>query len=325
MSGASALSDSLIERALALDKNAVSILISLFEDQRSEALSRRAVALQRLRAHPERKHAALLGLTGTPGSGKSSLLARLTPRMLELRDDISIAVLAVDPSSAVSRGALLGDRTRMRSEPSEGRLFFRSQAAATQLGGLAPSSFQVCRLLACLFDCVLIETVGVGQGEADIRHLADRVILVLQPLGGDEIQFLKAGIMEVPHAFVMNKCDEPSASTSYHTLCASLNLTRPAEPEPVPVFRTSARSGEGIDALARALLESAVLFRGQDIRSKEAHFFARWVQDEWGRVGTRQLLSALGGPARFLDESAGFEEAQLRFSRTVSRQLRALE
>ena len=118
-------------------------------------------------------------------------------------------MLAVDPSSQVSGGALLGDRTRMRFPPDERRLFFRSQASESDLGGLGPSTFQVCRLLTRLFDCVMIETVGIGQSEADIRHLADRVYLVLQPLGGDEVQFLKAGIIEVPHAFILNKCDEP--------------------------------------------------------------------------------------------------------------------
>lgn len=318
----SQVSRSLIERAIQLDKHAVSALISLFEDQRQSAVPLRASALDQLRAHPKRKHAAMLGLTGTPGSGKSSLLSRLTPRMLELRGELTIAVVAVDPSSPVSGGALLGDRTRMRSDPSERRLFFRSQASETQLGGLAPSSFQVCRLLACLFDCVLIETVGIGQGEADIRHLADRVILVLQPLGGDEIQFLKAGIMEVPHAFVMNKCDEPSAHLSYHTLCASLTLARASEPGGVPVYRTSARSGEGIDELASALLEAAALFRGSDMSVKEAHFFARWVDDEWGRMGTRLLLSDLGGPSRFLEKLPTFEQAQLNFSDTMLRALR---
>ncbi len=321
MSSQPALSDddrALIDRAFALDKSAVSALISLFEDVRTSVLSRRGAVLSALRSDPRRKHAALLGLTGTPGSGKSSLVARCTPMLLDLDPKLSIAVVAVDPSSHISGGALLGDRTRMRPNANDKRLFFRSQASETQAGGLGPSTFQVCRLLSCLFDCVVIETVGVGQGEADIRHLADRVFLVMQPLGGDEVQFLKAGIMEVPHAFIINKCDEPSAMRSYHTLVGSLGLARPGEKERVPVYQTSAKTGVGLDELCTVLLDLVKTHSGKDLKDREPRFFTKWVQEEWGKTGLR-FVGSKGGAEKYLEAAGGFESAQAGFAAAVAK------
>ena len=157
----------LIEAATRGEKHSVARLISLFEDRRPGAPERRAAVLEALDAgRGDRGAGTIIGITGTPGSGKSTLLSRLTVDLLAADSTLSIAVLAVDPSSQVSGGALLGDRTRMRFTPDERRLFFRSQASDSDLGGLGPSSFQVCRLLTRLFDCVMIETVGIGQSEA---------------------------------------------------------------------------------------------------------------------------------------------------------------
>lgn len=257
--------------------------------------------------------AVVLGVTGTPGSGKSSLVARLTAQMLADRPELSIGVVAVDPSSHLSGGSLLGDRTRLRPSAVGARLFFRSQASATQLGGLGPSSFQVCRLMAYLFDLVIVETVGVGQSEADIRHLADQVYLVLQPLGGDEVQFLKAGIIEVPHAFVLNKCDEPQAQQSLHHLTNALWLARPFDDEPVPIYQTSAKTGQGVAELA-GIMAATLDHNHPGIAGREPYFFARWVKDEWGRVGTTHLEADLGGPESWLAETGGFEKAQQTFT-----------
>ncbi|MGB3410029.1 MAG: hypothetical protein WBA45_02430 [Microthrixaceae bacterium] len=259
----------------------------------------------------------VLGITGTPGSGKSTLLSRLTVDLLQRDPELSLAVVAVDPSSHVSGGALLGDRTRMRFTPDERRLFFRSQASATDLGGLGPSSFQVCRLLTRLFDCVLIETVGIGQSEADIRHLADRVYLVLQPLGGDEVQFLKAGIVEVPHVFILNKSDEPSSDLSYHQLHASMWLARPFDETEPPIFRTSAISGEGLEPLEADMLGAIRAPGPLTLRDREPYFFERWVDDEWGRVGSEYLLGPLGGAGSFLKDSGGYDRAQERFGSEI--------
>lgn len=302
-----------VDRARALEKPAVARLIGLFEDTRPAAAELRSAALAALDADGDHPPATVLGLTGTPGSGKSSLLARVTVEMLRGDPDLSIGVVAIDPSSHVSGGSLLGDRTRMRSPLDDRRLFFRSQASATELGGLSPTTFQVCRLLTRLFRCVVVETVGIGQSEADVRHLADRVYLVLQPLGGDEVQFLKAGIIEVPDAFILNKVDEPSADTSYHHLKGSLGLARPFDARPPEIHRTSARTGVGVDDLAATL---AAVVAGATPRShaeREPHFFERWVDDEWGRQGRRHLVDALGGAARYLADQGGFDPAQQAF------------
>jgi LAO/AO transport system kinase len=208
----------------------------------------------------------------------------------------------------------------MKLPTDERRVFFRSQASATELGGLGPWSFQVARLLSLLFDCVLIETVGIGQSEADIRHLADRVYLVLQPLAGDEVQFLKAGIMEVPHAFILNKCDDPSAERSYHTLRGSVGLARPWDGDRVPIYKTSARTGVGIPEVAADMLREARahLERAEaSLTAKEPYFFERWVRDEWGRFGVRHLDRELGGAAAFLKRMRSFEAAQVELTASL--------
>ncbi len=315
--------DELVEKARSLDKGAVARLVSMFEDRRPSAVHERVRVLDLLDSAEHPTRCAVLGITGTPGSGKSSLVAALTQRMLEGRSDLSIAVLAVDPSSHVSGGALLGDRTRMRFTRDERRLYFRSQASGTDLGGLGPSSFQVCRLLSRLFDCVIIETVGIGQSEADIRHLADRVYLVLQPLGGDEVQFLKAGIIEVPDVFVLNKSDEPSSRTSYHQLRSSMWLARPFDEDAPPIHRTSTVTGDGLDGLQEDLLAAIDRAEPGALAAREPYFLARWVDDEWGRVGTGYLDDELGGAPAFLAASGGYDRAQLEFDRLLRAHLAA--
>ena len=262
-----------------LNKHAVSKLVAVFEDTRPQAAAKRAEILGEL--GPAK--ATVLGITGTPGAGKSSLVARLVPALLA-ESDLSVAVLAVDPASHVSGGALLGDRTRTRFATGEKRAFFRSQSNAAELGGLAPTTFQVTRLLKRLFDVVIVETVGIGQSELDIRYLADHVYLVLQPLGGDEIQFLKAGIIEIPDSFILNKCDDPAANQSYYQLRSSLSLARPFDEELPPIFRTSARTGEGVDEVAAAMLDVGPRHTDDE---REEYFFTRWVEDEWGATGRR--------------------------------------
>lgn len=294
----------------------VARLVSLMEDRRPDAAPRRddAIAALERQARKGGHTCAVLGVTGTPGSGKSSLLSVLTVRMLGLDPSVRVAVVAVDPSSPTSGGALLGDRTRMRGSPDEQRLFFRSQASVTSLGGLAPATYEVCRALAALYDIVLVETVGIGQSEADIRYLADRVYLVLAPNGGDDVQLLKAGIIEIPDAFVVNKSDSAEASKTYHQLRASLWLSRPFDGDQIEIHFTSALRGTGIEELAAGLVRDAREVATADAMAGRApYFLARWVRDEWGQVGTRHLRDALDGPEPLLGHERRFGAAQRAF------------
>jgi LAO/AO transport system ATPase len=295
-----------VPRARELNKHAVSKLVALFEDRRPAAAPQRAQVLEQL--GPAR--ATVLGITGTPGAGKSSLVARLVPALLA-ESDLSVAVLAVDPASHVSGGALLGDRTRTRFATGEKRAFFRSQSNAAELGGLAPTTFQVSRLLKRLFDVVIVETVGIGQSELDIRYLADHVYLVMQPLGGDEIQFLKAGIIEIPDSFILNKCDDPAAGQSYYQLRSSLSLARPFDEELPAIFKTSARTGEGIEELTTAMHKVVGERPRHSEDERETYFFHRWVEDEWGATGRRYTDQA--GPLL----ADGLDVAQGRFGSDI--------
>ncbi|MGE0321828.1 MAG: ArgK/MeaB family GTPase [Polyangiaceae bacterium] len=305
-----------------LDRLGVSTLVSEFEDQRPQARTRRAEVLSELYAAEHRRRGVFIGITGTPGAGKSTLLGELARRLLAADSELRVAVLAVDPSSHISGGALLGDRTRVRVDSREGRFYFRSQASQTQLGGLSPASFDVCRLLTHLYDCIFVETVGVGQSEVDIRFLADRVYLVMTPLGGDEVQFLKAGVMEIPDSVILNKSDaKQAARKAYYSLKASLQLARPFDGDQVHIFRTSCTTGEGLDELAAHVRQQVVVLGpGSDLTSaaqrthdREAYFYRRWVEREWGRQGARYLEDQLGGAAQFLEESRGYDQAQTDF------------
>ena len=220
-------------------------LVTLFERTDAGAESERREVRASLAASPS---APVVGITGPPGVGKSTLIGALAPILTRER---RVAVLAVDPSSRISGGALLGDRTRIPG--GDGRLFVRSQASAGQVGGLAPSTEEVVWLLRRLYDLVLVETVGVGQTEAAVADVADRVLLLLQPLAGDAVQHLKAGVMEVADAYVLTKCDEePLAARALAELVAAVGLARPGEQ--LPVHAVSARTGHGVADLAAAIL-----------------------------------------------------------------------
>lgn len=305
----------LVERAGEGDRHAVSRLVSLVEDTRPASSERQQLALAAL-ARIQRRPGRVMGVTGTPGSGKSTLLARLTEHLLAVDDELRIAVVAVDPSSPTSGGALLGDRTRMRPTDTD-RLFVRSQASANALGGLAPSTYRVCVALGHLFDLVLVETVGIGQSEADVRHLAHHVYLVVGPLAGDEIQFLKAGIVEIPDVFVVSKWDEAAAQRTFHQLRGSLGLARPFDAAEVPIIATSAVTGHGIDRLADDVMARLRTTDPDDGSTTARYFFRRWVADEWGRAGVRHL-DQIGGETALVESEldvvaarAGFE-ASLR-------------
>ena len=211
--------------------------------------------------------------------------------MLAQQPELAIAVLAVDPSSQRSGGALLGDRTRTNFPVNDKRLFFRSQASDLDLGGVGKKTYQVTRLLRQLFDIIIIETVGIGQSEIEVEQLSDHTCLVLQPLAGDQVQFMKAGIMEVPDTFIINKCDEDSlAKRSYHLLKTSLKLVNVSlnhsNENSKNIFLTSATKQKGINELSHFLLQLETdKSTRKDVQTQERFYLGKWIQQEFGCFG----------------------------------------
>ncbi len=194
-----------------------------------------------------RKDALVLGITGAPGTGKSTLVDQLICRLRAAGRKIGI--VAVDPSSPFSGGAILGDRIRMMRHSADRDVFIRSMATRGHLGGLAKATGETIAIFeASGKDCVLVETVGVGQDEVEVIKLADLVVVILTPDAGDEIQAFKAGIMEIADIFVINKADHPGAERMERQLRAMLDLGLSDKDKPA-VIRTVATKGKGLDTL----------------------------------------------------------------------------
>jgi LAO/AO transport system kinase len=238
---------SLAERLLAGDKRALARAISLVENDKPEGWE-----LVR-EVYPHTGKAAIVGFTGPPGVGKSTLLGALTK--LERERDQSVAVLSIDPSSPFTKGALLGDRIRLTDHFLDPGVFIRSMANRGALGGLSEATLQAALLMdASGRDIVMLETVGVGQAEVDIIDHADTVVLVLMPGSGDSIQALKAGVMEIPDVIVVNKSDHPLTDTMVREIKGVLALGS-HEGWQVPIVRTEAVRGEGLEELAEKLAD----------------------------------------------------------------------
>jgi len=314
-----------LERALALEKHAVGRLISLAEHEGEATAGRRAALFETLRSRGIADRARIFGVTGTPGTGKSSLIGRVCLELLRRDPDIRIAVLAIDPSSPRSGGALLGDRIRTSFPVGERRIFFRSQASRGDLGGIGRRTFAATRLLRHLVDLLLIETVGIGQSEVDVTHLADQTMLVMQPLAGDHIQFMKAGIMEVPDVFVVNKCDEEAlAQRSLLELMSTLEFSRVGEGGPLPrIFQTSAKTGLGIDELTLWLQGEARIAPNPAARREQEVFFLRKrIADEWGRFGLAAARAVIEEAAASPVETWAYDAVEAAACAAVAARLR---
>jgi LAO/AO transport system kinase len=245
----------LAERLLAGDKRALARAISLVENDDPEGW-----ALVR-EVYPRTGRARVVGFTGPPGVGKSTLIGRLIEH--GRAEEREIAVLSIDPSSPFTKGALLGDRIRLADHFLDPGVFIRSMATRGSLGGLSEATLQAALLMdASGKDDVFLETVGVGQAEIDIIDHADTVVLVLMPGSGDSIQAMKAGVMEIPDVIVVNKSDHPLTDTMVREIRGVLSLG-PQQGWRVPIVKAEASRGEGIEELAAKVHEHHAFIREQ--------------------------------------------------------------
>ena len=261
--------------------------------------------------------AHVIGITGPPGAGKSTLLSALVSEWR--RRGRTVAVLAVDPSSKRSGGSLLGDRARIDHDPRDDGVLIRSTAAGGRLGGLAAATREAAEALAPAFDAVVIETVGVGQSETDVEDVCDTVAVVVQPASGDVLQFLKAGIMEVPDLLVVTKADLGDVATrSRRDLGQALKAVGSSD---VPVLAVSSLTPpSGIEELADALEEHRERSdlsarrvrarRGAALREFTAEHGERALRDLGGRRAAERLLAEQEEGASVTDLLAALEEAR---------------
>ena len=269
------------------ETRAVSRAITAIENHAPEAES----LLKNL--FPHTGAAYLSGITGAPGTGKSTLVDRLAAHYRKAQQ--KVGVIAVDPTSPYSGGAILGDRIRMQSHAGDAGIFIRSMATRGFLGGLSRATAEVALVLdAAGKKQILIETVGVGQDEVDIVRLADCVLVVLVPGLGDDIQSMKAGLMEIADIFVLNKADREGADRLEEQLHAMLSLVMPRDGWHPPVIRTVATENAGIETLSAAIDKFRAHFESSGEREKKHR--EHWKNRLLGLLESRLLDQVLQGP-----------------------------
>jgi LAO/AO transport system kinase len=310
--------EELIDPLLAGDRAALSKALNLVDDRRPEPRAQALWLLDALALRTAQRPVHRIGVTGAPGSGKSSLLNAMVEALQGTNHEI--AILAVDPSSQQSGGALLGDRMRLGASARERGVLLRSMAARDRLGGLADATFASTAVLSAAFDRVFVETVGVGQSECDVAELVDTLVFVAQPGAGDMLQFMKAGILELPDVFVVNKSDMgPLAERTRGELGAGLDLggERLAGGWHAPVLLTSARDRIGIDELLATLAAHLDhLERSGELAQRRARANLAFVRESLIRRYGEYGLERIGGLAalqtRLSNPEAGSPFRQVR-------------
>ncbi|WP_344219177.1 methylmalonyl Co-A mutase-associated GTPase MeaB [Kribbella sancticallisti] len=282
----------LVERARNGDSRAVARLISLVEDE--SPLLREVMAA--LAPHAGQAH--IVGITGSPGVGKSTSTSALVSAYRAVGK--RVGVLAVDPSSPFSGGALLGDRVRMQDHATDSGVFIRSMASRGHLGGLAWTTPQALRVLdAAGFDVVLVETVGVGQSEVEIAGMADTTLILLAPGMGDGIQAAKAGILEVGDIYVVNKADRDGVQNVTRDLRAMLALAERAPDAWVPpILKTVASRNEGVDEVVGAIEDRLAWMTGNGVLADRRRSRARDEIEAIAMTALRSRFAHLHGDAR---------------------------
>jgi LAO/AO transport system kinase len=260
----------LIERILHGDPRAAGRLITMVENATPEAVA----ALKELYAHTG--HAYVIGVTGPPGSGKSTLTDRITGELRQLSK--TVGIIAVDPTSPFTGGAILADRIRMQRHSLDEGVFIRSMATRGHLGGLSRATNDVVDVLDAMGkDYILVETVGVGQAEVDIMRTAHTTLVVAVPGLGDEIQAIKAGIMEIGDLFVVNKADREGADRTVLEIEMMLEHGESDDGWRPKIFKTVASRGEGVEALTQGVLEHREFLFEEDGHGRKRRERTRWV------------------------------------------------
>jgi LAO/AO transport system kinase len=298
-------------RLRAGDLAAAPDLLNLVEDRRPAAREQTAALLRALApaALGGEARGHVVGVTGPPGAGKSTLLSELVRAWRD--DGRSVSVLAVDPSSKRSGGALLGDRARIAYDPADERVFIRSTAAAGRLGGLAAATREAATALAAAFDVVVVETVGVGQSETDVAEIADSVAVVVQPGSGDALQFIKSGIMEIPDVLVVTKSDlgEVALRARRDLNAALRSIGRRGTPV---IAVSSLPPASGIGELVAALdaHRASIDLAGRRLASRRATALADFAA-EHGDRGLRELGGRRAAASLLAAQDAGADVPSL--------------